>query len=95
MRAINTATLQLEEFFAETSSPYAILPHTWGADKVVFKDLTAGNIAYQTKLGWCKIVESSRYTSQNGWQYIWIDTCCINKPSVAFSLPKTLHAPKV
>jgi hypothetical protein len=79
MRLINTATLQLEEFFAETAPPYAILSHTWGADEVIFKDLTAGNYAYQTKLGWRKIVESSRCASQNGWQYIWIDTCCIDK----------------
>jgi hypothetical protein len=80
MRLLNTSTCQLEEFInLETAPPYAILSHTWGADEVTFKDLTAGDGVYQTKQGWRKIVESARYASQRSWQYIWIDTCCIDK----------------
>jgi Heterokaryon incompatibility protein (HET) len=59
--------------------PYAILSHTWGADdeEVTFKDLTEGS--GKMKRGYSKILFCARQASNDGLQYIWIDTCCIDK----------------
>jgi hypothetical protein len=46
------------------------------------EDLSSKSLAYQSKRGWRKVVESARHAAQNGWDYIWIDTCCINKSDI-------------
>jgi len=63
----------------ETIPPYAILSHTWGADaeEVTFEDLTNGT--GMDKPGYEKIRFCGEQARQNGLQYFWIDTCCINK----------------
>ncbi|KAF1810848.1 beta transducin-like protein HET-D2Y [Eremomyces bilateralis CBS 781.70] len=59
--------------------PYAILSHTWGADteEVTFEDVTNGT--GEKKLGYEKIRFCRDQTRQDGLQYFWIDTCCIDK----------------
>ncbi|KAI9777314.1 MAG: hypothetical protein M1839_008922 [Geoglossum umbratile] len=59
--------------------PYAILSHTWGADaeEVTFEDLTNG--IGKDKPGYEKIQFCGEQARQDGLQYFWIDTCCINK----------------
>src|SRR5882757_1663526 len=63
--------------------PYAILSHTWGNDdeEVTFKDLTEGS--GKTKRGYNKVLFCARQASNDGLQYIWIDTCCIDKSNNA------------
>ncbi|KAF1978729.1 NACHT-domain-containing protein [Bimuria novae-zelandiae CBS 107.79] len=58
---------------------YAILSHTWGADgdEVTFADLEIGG--GRAKPGYEKIVFCGKQARQDGLQYFWIDTCCINK----------------
>lgn len=58
---------------------YAILSHTWGAetDEVTFKDLVNGT--GKKKAGYRKIRFCGEQTKQDGWQYFWLDTCCIDK----------------
>ena len=87
MYLINVNTLKLELFYGEGQAipPYAILSHTWGleASELSFGDLCGmdGDIEKlraeidRTKLlGCCKEAKE-----QAGVQYIWIDTCCIDK----------------
>jgi hypothetical protein len=59
--------------------PYAILSHTWGAerDEVTFADLQTGN--GKTKPGYKKILFCGKQARQGGLRYFWVDTCCINK----------------
>ncbi|KAI9770859.1 MAG: hypothetical protein M1839_003022 [Geoglossum umbratile] len=59
--------------------PYAILSHTWGADvkEVTFEDLTNGT--GKDKPGYKKIRFCGEQARQDDLQYLWIDTCCINK----------------
>jgi hypothetical protein len=66
-----------------TVPPYAILSHTWGADaeEVTFADLTSG--AGKAKAGYEKIRFCGKQALQDGLQYFWIDTCCINKADKA------------
>jgi hypothetical protein len=63
--------------------PYAILSHTWGndIDEVTFKDLTEGSP--KAKTGYNKILFCAARARTNGLQYIWIDTCCIDKSNNA------------
>jgi hypothetical protein len=59
--------------------PYAILSHTWGSDtdEVTFEDLTNG--IGKHKAGYEKIRFCGEQARQDGLQYFWIDTCCINR----------------
>ncbi|MCJ1448057.1 MAG: hypothetical protein MMC23_008570 [Stictis urceolatum] len=63
--------------------PYAILSHTWreDADEVTFADLRDG--ASKTKPGYDKIRYCEEQARQDGLQYFWIDTCCIDKANKA------------
>lgn len=74
-------------FFANQDQipPYAILSHTWSDDEVSFQDImsvhTGADLA--TKTGWFKIDNACRLALSFGLDYVWIDTCCIDKSSSA------------
>ena len=59
--------------------PYAILSHTWGKDieEVTFEDLKNG--AAEAKAGYEKIRFCGEQAKEDGLEYFWVDTCCINK----------------
>ena len=58
--------------------PYAILSHTWNeGDEVTFEDLTNG--PGKDKPGYKKILFCGERARQDGLQYFWVDTCCIDK----------------
>ena len=59
--------------------PYAILSHTWGKDieEVTFEDLKNGNA--EAKAGYKKIQFCGEQAKEDGLEYFWVDTCCINK----------------
>ncbi|KAK3191704.1 hypothetical protein K4F52_002128 [Lecanicillium sp. MT-2017a] len=84
MWLVNTTSLQLEWFVdPETDGlRYAILSHTWGTDEVSFQDVADLAIASR-KAGFAKIVMSCRLALSEGYNYVWIDTCCIDKQSSA------------
>ncbi|KAG7284567.1 hypothetical protein NEMBOFW57_010945 [Staphylotrichum longicolle] len=81
---LNTHTHKLEFFLnPDEIPPYAILSHTWGGDEVTFKDLSAGPLrTYKDQAGGRKIIKAAAYAATNGWDYIWIDTCCIDKSDI-------------
>lgn len=60
---------------------YAILSHVWGPEEVSFQDITGDRSAAEKKAGYEKVRESCKLAAQNGYAYIWIDTCCIDKTS--------------
>lgn len=79
MRLINTETLELQEFFGSVIPEYAILSHRWGDNEVGYKDFVKKRIT--TGAGYRKIVECCAFASSRGLEWIWIDTCCIDKRS--------------
>ena len=81
MWLLNTTTLKLEDFMGSIP-PYAILSHTWGDEEVSFQAITTGVTEYHTK-GYEKIKRSCALARSDGHEYIWIDTCCIDKKSSA------------
>ena len=63
--------------------PYAILSHTWGADKdeVTFRDVIESTGS--TRAGYHKIRFCAKQAAKDGLSYFWVDTCCIDKSSSA------------
>ena len=80
MRLLNVRTKILEEFFEKKIPRYAILSHTWGEDEVTFRefDPVLGPKRTSTKIDGC-----CTQALAEGYDYVWIDTCCIDKSSSA------------
>ncbi|KAH6704484.1 HET domain-containing protein [Verticillium dahliae] len=81
MRLLNVKTRKLEKFFDESNPDYAILSHTWGAEEVTLQDLE--NPDHVQKKGWTKIDGTCTLAAKENIDYIWIDTCCIDKTNSA------------
>lgn len=79
MRLLNVKTRQLEEHFDESIPPYAILSHTWGEDEVLYSHIKDSGY----KGGSAKIDGCCAQAVVDGLDYVWIDTCCIDKTSSA------------
>ena len=73
--------LNLTKDLIDNIPPYAILSHTWGADhdELTFDDLNKG--LGKSKTGYTKINFCAQQARKDGLEYIWVDTCCINKGS--------------
>jgi hypothetical protein len=76
MRLLNTSSIKLQEFTDGEAQPYAILSHTCGAEEVTLRDLE-GNRAVADKNGYKKIKNCCSVAFAKGFEYIWVDTCCI------------------
>jgi hypothetical protein len=59
--------------------PYAILSHTWGPNEVSFQDML--NSKSLEGDGYEKIVKCCELATSDGFEYAWVDTCCIDKTS--------------
>ncbi|CAD6441400.1 6ba9a8d4-dbe1-4fdd-98f0-a61d64fc5e7e-CDS [Sclerotinia trifoliorum] len=62
---------------------YAILSHTWGADKdeVTFQDIIKSK--GKDKTSYRKLKFCGEQAERDGLRYFWVDTCCIDKSSSA------------
>ncbi|KAL8794609.1 MAG: hypothetical protein Q9195_002805 [Heterodermia aff. obscurata] len=83
MRLLSTLTLELHEFFDENTPPYAILSHTWENGEVSLQDLERHDHDTTTWAGYSKIKSCCQLAASEGWKFVWIDTCCIDKSSSA------------
>ncbi|OAA63620.1 Heterokaryon incompatibility [Niveomyces insectorum RCEF 264] len=89
MRLLHTATLRLRSFPSSESAAlpsYAALSHTWGkeADEVHFHDIRDESRPLpEHKAGFQKLRGGCRQAQLDGYDFIWIDTCCIDKTSSA------------
>jgi hypothetical protein len=81
MWLLNTRTLTLRGFTANVPD-YVILSHTWWQEEVTFDDISKP--AQRAKMkGFAKIVGCCKQAVQDGFEWAWIDTCCIDKRSSA------------
>jgi hypothetical protein len=87
MRLLNTQNFQLHVFLDKAVPQYAILSHTWGSEEIHYGDFVqfhrTANSSLRHKAGFRKIELSCQRALRDGLQYIWIDTCCIDKTSSA------------
>jgi hypothetical protein len=81
MRLLNVKTVLLEEFLDGKIPHYAILSHTWGEDEVSFQDIQQSDV--HKKQGYTKIQKACDQALKDGLEYVWVDTCCIDKGSSA------------
>ncbi|KAG8534415.1 uncharacterized protein KY384_001260 [Bacidia gigantensis] len=81
MRLIKTSTLELVEFVGEDIPEYTILSHTWGSEEVSFQKFCLPESA--TLDGYIKVQKFCGLAAQDGFDYAWADTCCIDKTSSA------------
>jgi len=86
MWLVNTKTIELEELFESDDFEYAILSHTWikpAREEVSFQDMFSLDGSYRRKQGYAKIKSTCEEAARRGFDYVWIDTCCIDKKSSA------------
>jgi hypothetical protein len=81
MRLINANTLQLEYFIGGKVPRYAILSHRWEEEEVQFEDIS--NESSHSMKGFRKIRWACIQAVSDGLEYVWVDTCCIDKSSSA------------
>lgn len=84
MRLINVKTFELESFSGSESDipTYSILSHTWTSDELVYDDLRNGasKLLIRSRR-FDKIREACYQARRDGYAYMWVDTCCIDKTS--------------
>jgi hypothetical protein len=86
MRLLDARTHRLVDFPADSIPRYAILSHRWGAtdEEVLFADVQAKSPRVpKRKPGWQKVHDTCQQALDDGYQYVWIDTCTIDKTSSA------------
>ncbi|KAL8672093.1 MAG: hypothetical protein Q9168_003425 [Polycauliona sp. 1 TL-2023] len=102
MRLLQTKTLEFGEFLDSQIPPYAILSHRWGEKEVSYKEMrkvqknTFGGrshaaAAQKMGQGMAKIKNFCLVACRDGWDWAWIDTCCIDKRSSA-ELSESINA---
>jgi hypothetical protein len=80
MRLLNAKTLKLTQF-ARDVPPYAIVSHTWGDEEVSYQEI---DLPERTaKKGFAKILGCCRQALKDTLEWVWVDTCCIDKTSSA------------
>ena len=90
MRLIIVETYDMREFFNRPQPPYAILSHTWEEEEVLLADMADLSAARQKK-GFLKIEHCCRQAKVDGHEWVWVDTCCIDKSSSA-ELSETINS---
>lgn len=84
MRLIKASNIQLHEFYGDKIPEYGILSHTWENEEVSFQDLQTQEQSWLvTRAGYQKIKGCCALAVSQGLEYVWIDTCCIDKTSSA------------
>lgn len=93
MRLLSTRALAFCDFLGTDIPRYAILSHRWERDEMSYQDMMKemernnnswpGPTDFLQKQGYRKISDFRRLALQDGYEYIWVDTCCIDKTSSA------------
>ena len=86
MRLLNTIDFTFKEFWTDDTPQYAILSHYWSQDandaEVTYQQLLWGNYRHASA-GWKKIAKCCEIAASRDLDWVWVDTCCINKDSSA------------
>jgi hypothetical protein len=98
MRLINVYTLAFHEFPVDPP-PYAIASHRWVENEATYKDVkkrrNVKSPGYQKVLDFCEFTTrmNERLGSHSSLrcEWLWIDTCCIDKSSSA-ELQETINS---
>ncbi|KAL7916804.1 heterokaryon incompatibility domain-containing protein [Trichoderma velutinum] len=85
MRLLHASKWHMADFISDDAIPrYAILSHTWGGDEVTYHDWRTLSISEaKLKAGCAKILACRGQAVRDGLEWVWVDTCCIDKSSSA------------
>lgn len=86
MRLLNATDYRLVDFVGADIPHYAILSHTWEDHEVLFdeiKDLEEVRKGTNKTRGLWKVQRCCEQALKDGWKWVWIDNCCIDKGSSA------------
>lgn len=78
---MNARSYRLEYFQGSDIPQYAILSHKWGSEEVSHRDVLKRK--GERKEGWRKIKLCCLQALRDSLDYVWVDTCCIDKSSSA------------
>lgn len=81
MHLLNTTSMQLE-YHGKPPEKYAILSHTWGDEEILYADIKSEDRG-RSKKGFKKVENCCKLARSQGYDLVWIDTCCIDKSSSA------------
>ena len=82
MYLVDTTTIEMHPFTGEIPK-YVILSHTWGNEEVTFEAMHKLDKCTKDSAGYRKIVNSCGKAKEDGYRWVWVDTCCIDKRSSA------------
>ncbi|KAI1458789.1 heterokaryon incompatibility protein-domain-containing protein [Annulohypoxylon moriforme] len=85
MRLLHASGKEFKEFIIDGEiPPYAILSHTWGDEEISFQDMRDIPLEQLSfKKGYKKIFYCCVQAFRDDLEWIWVDTCCIDKSSSA------------
>jgi hypothetical protein len=81
MWLLHATELRLQQFSPHDVPKYAILSHRWEQEEVTFQDVK--NETFSHLKGFSKLQGCCGKAAGDGYSWVWIDTCCINKTSSA------------
>ena len=81
MYLVNTENFKLEKFEGRKIPLYATLSHTWDKDEITLQEMQLG--VADKNAGYEKVKRTCLIAKTHGFDYVWIDTCCIDKTSSA------------
>lgn len=83
MRLLNVNSLEFAEFHGDDRPKYVIASHRWSDREATYKDVRNGQ--NKNNSGYKKVLAFARYIKEklSHLEWLWIDTCCINKESEA------------
>ena len=88
MWLLSTSTAELRYFVdCNAVGAYAILSHVWDDDEQLFDEIRALSLSSRNILNdeshklSAKIQNCCRFARKLGFDWVWIDTCCIDKSS--------------
>ncbi|KAF2117895.1 heterokaryon incompatibility protein-domain-containing protein [Lophiotrema nucula] len=82
MRLLNATTRSVHDFQSSDDIPdFAILSHTWGEEECTLQMMDDPKVV--RRKGYEKIKLSCSQALRDGLQWVWVDTCCIDKSSTA------------
>jgi hypothetical protein len=88
MHLLNATTLEVHQFIGKILE-YVILSHTWEEEEVTSDDIDMPHA--KSMAGYEKIKKCCEQARRDGYRWVWIDTCCIDKRSSA-ELSKAINS---
>jgi hypothetical protein len=83
MRLLHAKHLDFHEFEGSRIPKYAILSHRWEEGEVTYQDMLSPLGRLSDKAGLTKVRRCCFQAVRDKYDYVWIDTCCIDKTSSA------------